>query len=134
MWSPGVEMGREDAVDRLLHDRVALVEVDEAARDDLRAADDRARLLVDGDDDHEHAVGGERAAVPQDDVADLADGEAVDKDITGGDRAAAPRGAIGVELDRRAVLDDVDVLGRPRRSRWRDARAGPACGTRRASG
>ena len=96
----------------LPHDRVLLVEVDEAAGDDLRLADDRAGLLVDGDDDHEHAVVGEGSPVAQDDVADIADRQPVDVDVAGGDRGGAPRGAVGEELDRRAVLDDEHVLRR----------------------
>ena len=73
--------------------------------------DDRARLLVDGHDDHEDAVVGERSTVAQDDVADVTDRQPVDVDIAGGDRRAAPRRAVGVELDRHPVLDDEHVLG-----------------------
>ena len=112
MWSPGVSMAVDHALDGLLHDRVALVEVDEAAGHDLRPADDLAGLLVHRDDDHEHPVVRERAAVAQDDLADVADRQAVHEHVSGGDRAAAMRGAVRVELDRRAVLDDEHVLRR----------------------
>ena len=95
-----------------LHQRVALVEVDEPARDDLGLADDRAGLLVDRDDDHEDAVGRERATVAQHDVADLPTDSPSTIHVAGRYRCPAPGGAVGVELDRRAVLDDEHVLGR----------------------
>ena len=71
----------DDPLDGLVHDRILLVQVDEAAGHDLRPTDHRAGLLVDGDDDHEDAVVGERAAVAQDDLADLADRQAVDEHV-----------------------------------------------------
>ena len=76
---------------------------------------DPAGLLVHGDDDHEHAVVRERAAVAQDDVADVADRQPVDVDVAGGDRGGPTGGPVGVELDRRAVLDDEHVLRRDAR-------------------
>src|SRR6478735_5775129 len=105
----------DHALERLLHDRVLLVEVDEPSGDDLRAAHDRTGLLVDRHDDHEHPVVGEGAAITQDDVTDIADRQPIDVDVTGGDWGGAPCGAVGVELDRRPVLDDEHVLrGHPR--------------------
>ena len=112
MWSPGFSIDGDDPLDRRLHERIALVAMDEAAGDDLRPADDVAGLLVDRDHDHEHAVVGEGAPVAQDDVADLADRQAVDVDVAGRHRLAAPGGAVGQDLDRLAVLDDEDVLRR----------------------
>ena len=73
-------------------------------------ADDVAGLLVDGDDDHEHAVVREGLPVAQDDLADLADRQPVDEDVAGRDGRAAPGAAVGRDLDRRPVLDDEDVL------------------------
>ena len=71
-----------------------------------------ARLLVDGHDDHEHAVVGEGSTIAQDDVPDIPDRQPVDIDVAGGHRGGAPCAAVGRELDRRAVLDDEHVLGR----------------------
>ncbi len=110
MWLARIVDRGHDAAHRLLHDRVLLVEVDEAAGDDLRLPDDRARLLVDRDDDHEHAVVGQGPPVAQDDLADVAHGQTVDVDVAGGDGRAAPRRAVGEDLDRHPVLDDEDVL------------------------
>ena len=50
------------------------------------------------------------APVAQDDLADVADRQAVDEDVARGDRRAAPGAAVGEQLDRRAVLDDEDVV------------------------
>ena len=92
MWSPGLSMAVDDPLDGLGHERVRLVEVDEAAGHDLGPADEVAGLLVDGDHDHEHAVVGERAAVAQHDVADLAHRQAVDVHVAGR-RPGVPRRA-----------------------------------------
>jgi hypothetical protein len=67
---------------------IELVQVDEAAGDDLGPADDRAGLLVDRHDDHEHPVVGERLAIAQHDVADLADRQPVHVDVAGRHRLA----------------------------------------------
>ena len=85
---------------------------DEAARDDLGRADEVAGLAVDGHDHEEHAVLRERAAVADDDVADLPDRDAVDIDVASLDPIAAPSRAVGRDLDRLAVLEDEDALGR----------------------
>ena len=110
MWSPGFRMDSRIFCDRLVHDRVLLVEMDEAAGDDLGPADDVARLLVDGHDDHEHAVVRERSPVAEHDLADVADREAVHEHVAGGHLLAAAGGAVGEDLDRLAVLDDEHVL------------------------
>src|SRR5262252_7991367 len=51
---------------------------DEAARDDVGHAFERAGLLVDRDDRHDEAVLGEMTAIPQHLVADLAGARVVD--------------------------------------------------------
>src|SRR3972149_4539915 len=102
----------DDPLDGGLDHAVVLRPVDEAAGDDLGPPDDVAGLLVDGDDDHEHAVVGEGPAVAEDDVPDLADRQAVDEDVAGRDRGGPPGGAVGQELDRLAGLDDEHVLRR----------------------
>src|SRR6266550_286999 len=88
----------QDSLDRLAHHRVLLVLVDEAAGDDLGAADDIARLLVDRDDDHEHPVVRQRLPVAEDDLADLADREAVDEHVARGHGLTATSRAVGVDL------------------------------------
>ena len=64
---------REHRVLRLLEQLLGLGRVDPAAGDDLGAGDDLARLRVDGDDHHDHALLGEVLAVAQHAVADVAD-------------------------------------------------------------
>ena len=58
-----IRSGRDDGIFR---------SSDKTARNDLRATDEIAGLLVDRYHDEEHAVGRQGATVAQDDVADLA--------------------------------------------------------------
>src|SRR3954453_12876972 len=102
--------GLRHPLERLLHDRVLLVQMDEAPRDDLGLADDGARLLVDGHDDEEHAVIRECPTIAQHDVPDVADRQPVDVDVAGGHRRGPAGRSVRRELDRRAVLDDEHVL------------------------
>ena len=77
---------------------------DEAARDNLGIADERAGLAADGDDRHDDAVTREVAAIAKHLVADLAHARHVDEH--------APRRRL--VRDARAALielDDVAVLG-----------------------
>ena len=78
---------------------------DEAARDDVGHAFERAGLLVDRDDRHDQAVLGQVPAIAQHLVADLAGPRAVDQD-------AADRRLAG-DAGRRASSNcsDVAVLG-----------------------
>ena len=80
--SPGRSM--EDAIRAAAPgDELVVGFGDKATSDYLGGSDEGAVLLVHGDDDQEHAVLGQRLAVAQDDVTDLADRDAVDVDTTG---------------------------------------------------
>ena len=87
--------------------RVAVVH-DEAARDHLGHALERAGLLVDGDDRHDQAVFGQVAAIAEHLVAHLARPRAVDQHAADR-RLAGDAGALGVELQDVAVLGQEDL-------------------------
>ena len=102
--------------------RLPLVD-DEAARDELGLADQRAGVPADGDHGDDDAVAGEVPPVAQHFVADLADARDVDEH-------AAGRRLVG---DARAVpieLDDVAVLREQHLHLRLDATHARACATR----
>ena len=133
MWSPGVWIDSMHPLERLVHDRVLLVQVDEAPGHDLGPADDRAGLLVDRHDDHEHAVVGERAPVAQDDVPDVADRQPIDVDVAGGDRTArravpSAANSIGVPFSRMNTFSGATPVSIARRPCWTCIRNSPCIG------
>ena len=89
-----------------LEQRVGLAFVDdEAARDELGLADERAGLAADRDHRDDQAVAGEVAPVAQHLVADLADARDVDEHAAGR-RLVGDARALPVELDDVAVLGE----------------------------
>jgi hypothetical protein len=66
-------------------------------------------VSVDGDDDHDDALGGELAAISEDDLADVSDAEAIHEGHPGRDTACELD--LLPHLDHVAVLADQDVVG-----------------------
>src|SRR5688500_14123004 len=97
-----------DDIARLFEQVFALFDIDEAAREDLGGAGEAASLLVDRDDNDDHAVRGKVGTIAEDVLVDVADAEAIDVDVAGGDFARLV-GDFFVDLEDIAVGEDERV-------------------------
>src|SRR6185503_18843710 len=85
----------EDFRPRALHDLGARLLGDDAAGDEIRAGDDVARMLGDGENRQHESALGEMASITEHNALDLTDTLAVDEDTPRGDPAGAPRPDVG---------------------------------------
>ena len=93
-----------------LHQVLGLLDIDEAAGDDIGPGDDAAVLGGEVDHHHQHAVLSQVLAVPEHHAAHVADAGAVHQNAARGHIAGELAGGLG-QLDDPAHVGDDDVLG-----------------------
>ena len=95
---------------QLLQQLLRLLDVHEAARHDLRVAQQLVVVRAHGQHDDDHAVLGEDLAVVEHDRAHVADARPVHEHLARGDGRLALH-VLGRQLDDRAVLRHTDLIG-----------------------